>query len=115
MKSENPKKAFGALKPCMHYVPMNVMLAVAKVFELGAAKYGLKNFRVQPIDASTYYSAMHRHLIAFFEGGEDVDPESGQPHLAHVIAGAMILMDGLERGSLIDDRAAYEVKTGDNK
>lgn len=111
MTSQNPKKAFGLLKPCLHYVPMNVMLAVAKVFELGASKYGLKNWRRQPVDVSTYYSAANRHLIAFFEQGQDVDPESGQSHLAHVVACCLIVMDGLERESLIDDRQNYEVKT----
>lgn len=115
MKSENPKKAMGALKPCLHYVPMNVMLSVARVFELGARKYGLKNWRKQPVDVSTYYSAAYRHLIQFFEHGEDADAESEQHHLAHVVACCLIVMDGLERGALIDDRANYEVKTKDTK
>lgn len=109
MNSENPKKAFGSLKPCAHYAPMSVMPAVYRVFELGAKKYGLKNWRKQPVDVSTYYSAAHRHLLEFFEGGVDIDPESGQSHLAHVIACCMIVMDGMICGKLIDDRNKSEI------
>jgi hypothetical protein len=113
MISENPKKAFGALKPCAHYAPMNVMAAVYRVFELGAKKYGLKNWRKQPVDASTYYSAAHRHLTAWFEAREDNDPESGVSHLAHAIACCMIIMDGLQQQGFIDDRAKVEVLTSE--
>jgi hypothetical protein len=35
VETENPKKAYGALKPCASYAPMNVMLQVYRVFELG--------------------------------------------------------------------------------
>lgn len=107
-KVENPKEAFGRLKPCLHKVPMHVMLEVAGVMEIGAAKYGLKNWRVQPINASTYYSAVLRHLIAWFECGEDADPESNKHHLAHVMACCAIVIDGLDRGTLLDDRAFAE-------
>jgi hypothetical protein len=107
---DNPKKALGDLKPSVHFVPMEVMLQVAKVMELGAKKYGRMNWREQPIQASTYYSAMFRHMIAWFEG-EDVDPESGQPHLAHAICCAMLVLDSERRGILIDDRFDFETKT----
>lgn len=110
-KTDNPKKAFGALKPCLSYVPMSTMLQVGRVFELGARKYGKKNWRVQPVDASTYYDAALRHLIEFFEQGIDADAESGQSPLAHVIACCMIVMDGLQRGELKDDRREYVVLT----
>jgi len=111
---ENPKKAAGALKPCLHYAPMNVMQQVARVFELGAHKYGLKNWRKQPVDVSTYYSAALRHLTEYFEHGVDIDAESGQSPLAHVIACCMIVLDGLEQGALIDDRFRSDVLQPDN-
>jgi len=75
-KSENPKKAFGDLKPSAAYAPMNTMLPVYRVFELGAKKYGKKNWRRQPVDVATYYSAAQRHLVQFFEYQEDIDNES---------------------------------------
>lgn len=112
METENPKKAYGALKPCASYAPMNVMLGVYRVFELGAKKYGRKNWRKQPVDISTYYNAAQRHLIEFFEQRIDADPESGQSPLAHVIACCMIILDGIERKEIKDDRAFTEVLTG---
>jgi hypothetical protein len=112
METENPKKAYGALKPCASYAPMNVMLGVYRVFELGASKYGKMNFREQHVDISTYYDAAHRHLIEFFEQRIDADPESGQSPLSHVIACCMIILDGIERGEIKDDRGFTEVLTG---
>ena len=112
METENPKKAYGALKSCASFAPMNVMLGVYRVFELGARKYGQKNFRKQPVDISTYYDAAQRHLIEFFEQRIDADPESGQSPLAHVIACCMIILDGIERKEIKDDRAFVEVLTG---
>lgn len=111
-ETENPKKAHGALKPCASYAPMNVMASVYRVFELGAKKYGKKNWRKQPVDMSTYYDAALRHLDEFFERGVDKDAESGEHPLAHVIASCMIVLDGIERGEIRDDRQDYEVLTG---
>ena len=64
------------------------------------------------MDASTYYSAAYRHLIEWFESGVNVDPESGQHPLAHVIACCLIVIDSTEGGELIDDRGFAEVLTG---
>lgn len=113
MEIDNPKKAMGDLKPCVHYAPMSVMLQVAEVMRGGAKKYGVKNWRAQPIKVSTYYDAMFRHLTAWFEDGRDLDDESGQPHLAHIIACAMLLMDSQRLGILVDDRHECEVLTKD--
>jgi len=108
--AENPKKAFGTLKPSIHNIPMQPLLAqVAGVMALGAKKYGIKNWRKQPIDASTYYDAIFRHLEQWFEEREDKDIESGKHHLAHIVAGALIVLDAIEHGTLIDDRGRSEV------
>jgi hypothetical protein len=109
---DNPKKAYGDAKPCLHYLPMNALLDfVAPVGKLGADKYGYKNWRKQPVDAATYYDAALRHMIAWMENMEDADPESGVHHLGHAICDLLIILDGLQRGQLADNRAAYEVKT----
>lgn len=101
--SENPKKQCGAVKTQYHLIPSTALTGMAKVFKLGADKYGAYNWRNEPVDISTYYSAIMRHLIAYWEG-EDIDPESGQPHLWHIACCAAILGDSLERGILKDDR-----------
>ena len=113
----NPKAGYGLQKPSSHFVAMNTLRDVMRVMSLGSDKYGLKNYRAQPVAASTYYDAAIRHLIDWFEGPEnqpgvpqDNDPESGVTHLAHVIACCTILMDAMRMGLLIDDRCANEVK-----
>ena len=98
---DNPKKAMGDLKPSAHFVPMGpIFKYVTRVMEGGAKKYGVKNWRKQPIRASTYYSAALRHLSSWFEEGEWLDPESGQPHLAHAICCCLLVLDSQYRGIL---------------
>jgi len=108
---DNPKKAYGDAKPSAHFFPSNVLFGVYEVMRQGAAKYGLKNWRKQPIRASTYYDAIDRHLKQWFELGEDADIESKRHHLEHIIAGASLVLDSIERGILIDDREQTEVLT----
>lgn len=101
--SDNPKEAFGRLKAGLSDMPTNVLFEVGEVNRLGAAKYGRFNWTTTSISASTYYDAILRHLHQWWFG-EDTDPESGCHHLAHIIAGAMLLRDGIRRGKFIDDR-----------
>jgi hypothetical protein len=91
---------------------MNTMRSIYRVFELGAKKYGKKNWRKQPVDVATYYNAAQRHLVEFFEEGIDADPESGECPLAHVVACCMIIMDGMQRKTIVDNRNEVEVLTG---
>ena len=112
MNAEDPKKSCGDAKPSVRFMPLAPILDVARVFESGAAKYGLRNWEAQPIAYSTYYSAIFRHLIEWFECGEDADAESGQHPLAHVVASCLIVMHSTERGTAVDDRRQVEVKTG---
>lgn len=106
---DNPKKAQGDLKPGAHFFPMSVLPDCFEVMRTGAAKYGLKNWRAQPIRASTYYDAIHRHTRQWFDDLEDRDIESQKSHLAHVICCAAIALDSINRGLMIDDRADTEV------
>lgn len=99
----NPKRRFGVTKPSMQFVPPAAMIEEAVVMALGASKYGPFNWNDIPVDASTYYSAIMRHMLSWF-AGEDKDPESGASHLAHVRACCGILIDANRSGNLIDDR-----------
>lgn len=109
----NPKDLAGRSKPQLHLIPLPALLSVSRVMELGSAKYGPHNWRDQPIGHTPYISAMMRHLIAF-SGGEDLDPESGQSHLAHIASGAMILLDAREAGTAKDDRPGGVVRAPAN-
>jgi len=65
-------------------VPPEVIEAMATVLEFGATKYGANNWRKDPSEWSRSYSSLQRHLNSFWSG-EDFDPESGEPHLAHAL------------------------------
>ena len=83
---------------------------IAWVMKDGAEKYGPFNWRKTKVNASTYISATHRHFNAWTEG-ENIDPESGLHHLAHVAANIFILLDAILTKSLIDDRPKLEKRS----
>lgn len=100
----DPKGEVGATKPPLGLIPSIAMEAAAWAHKLGSEKYGTFNWRVTGVCASTYVSAIMRHLNAWRDG-EDLDPESGVSHLGHVIASANILLDSAHCGTLQDDRS----------
>lgn len=99
----NPKDRYGDAKPPLHLVPSALTIYVSKVMQLGAKKYGAFNWRTKKVKRSVYVAAILRHLLALFDG-QDVDPESGMPHEAHIGACVAILLDAKATGNLIDDR-----------
>jgi hypothetical protein len=101
--SLDPKGEAGSKKSPMWLLPHHVKQAASWVLGLGARKYGPWNWRKTRVCASTYLSAIQRHLGAW-EEREDMDPESGQNHLAHIIANCAILMDAQKHQCLEDDR-----------
>lgn len=102
-KATNPKDAIATNKLPYHLIPGSVKIAAALAYAEGAMKYGAFNWRVAGVRASVYKSALERHLEKWWEG-EDVDPVTGVPHLASVIACAGILLDAHWAGKLEDDR-----------
>lgn len=84
---------------------------LARVMAHGADKYGVRNWRTQPIEARTYVGAMRRHIDAWAEG-EDTDPDSGQQHLVHLAACCMVVLDAAAHGTLTDNRDYAETKPG---
>ena len=100
----DPKKAAGAVKAPLCMLPSFPLHEASWVLKSGADKYGPWNWRENEVCASTYRSAMQRHLDQWFDELEDVDPETSRSHLAHVIANACILMDAAKHGTLVDDR-----------
>ena len=99
----NPKDAAGAKKCRLDNIPFSAVAICAPVFQHGADKYGRFNWRAKKIGHSAYIAAAMRHLMADADG-ETIDPESGQSHVAHAVAGLMILLDAKSCGSCVDDR-----------
>jgi len=103
-EGENPKDRLASRKPPLSLVPPALSIYCAKVFALGAKKYGPYNWRKTKVRYSVYLEAALRHIYAAMDG-QDYDPESGVPHVAHVAACMAILLDGLpDHRFLVDDR-----------
>lgn len=99
----NPKDLIGASKPQLGLIPVGALTSVARVMELGAKKYGPYNWRSKSVRYMVYANAALRHLLAWI-GGEDLDPESGEPHWAHMVACGLIVLDAMSVKNGIDDR-----------
>lgn len=66
---------------------------IVKVLTYGAKKYGEYNWvQVEPFK-DRYFAAFMRHIVAW-QSGEDIDAESGLPHLAHAACSILFLMHG---------------------
>lgn len=103
LKPTNTKDIVGSDKLPLHLWPTSAKALGALALLDGMLKYGRSNFRADGVRASIYYDATNRHLDAWFEG-EDVDPDSGLPHLAHALACIAVLVDAQEAGKFTDDR-----------
>jgi hypothetical protein len=100
----DPKGEAGSKKCPLGLVPPYAMQETAWVHKLGSTKYGPFNWRDSGVCASTYVHAILRHLNAWRDG-EDLDPESGRSHIAHVACCCNILLDAANCGKLVDDRS----------
>ena len=102
-KSTNPKKALGMKKPPMHLVPEAAIIEMAMAFADGAKKYGPFNWRIDPVDVTTYVAAARRHLALYFNGQRNTS-DTDVANLGAVMACCAILLDAEASGTLIDDR-----------
>jgi hypothetical protein len=102
-RPDDPKGAAGALKAPMWLLPPVALQETAWVHGLGSKKYRPYNWRETGVCASTYISAIMRHLDQWRDG-EDIDKESGRSHIAHIAASCNILMDAENCGKINDDR-----------
>jgi hypothetical protein len=102
-KHTNPKDAIGSDKIPLHLWPETASILGSLAFLEGAVKYGRSNYRAIGVRSSIYYDACRRHLMKWFEG-EEIDEDSGLPHLSHALACIAILVDAQAAGKLNDDR-----------
>jgi hypothetical protein len=102
-KMTNPKDTIGSDKIPLHLWPETATIMGCIALLDGALKYGRSNWRVAGVRSSIYVDAAKRHLNKWFEG-EESDPDSGVPHLAHALACIAIIVDAKAAGKLNDDR-----------
>ncbi len=102
-KGVNPKDVIGSAKNPHGCISRAVLAEVGLAMMEGARKYRRHNYRVTPVRAEVYFDAANRHLDAWWEG-ENIDPDSGLPHLTKAIASLFVIRDAIINGSWYDDR-----------
>lgn len=73
-------------------LPGLALAGVVDVLTYGAKKYAPENWRLVADPGARYFAAAQRHLWAW-RRGEQTDPESGLPHLAHAACSLMFLLE----------------------
>ncbi len=89
-------------KPRVDLIPSRPLMAVGKVLAFGARKYKPHNWRLGLGWSDTYASAM-RHLLSFMDG-DDIDPESGEPHIINALCQVLFLAEYYLTDTGTDDR-----------
>ena len=87
-------------------IPVGPLQTLARIYGRGAEKYhetpDNPNWR-KGYEWSKAYSALMRHATQFW-GGEDIDQETGLPHMAAVAFHAFSLLEFMEEHREYDDR-----------
>lgn len=86
-------------------VPARPHAEIARVFTIGANKYGDRNWE-KGFDWSRIIAALERHLNRW-KLGEETDPRDGQSHLSSIAWAAMVLMEYKFTHPELDDRPKY--------
>ena len=71
-------------------IPPESMKGLAQILTFGANKYTVDGWKTVPDARRRYTGALMRHMEAY-RGGEITDPESGLPHIYHVLCNAAFL------------------------
>lgn len=82
MKADAGKNMLSLIDP-------QFIILLGEILTFGAAKYAPNNWQLCE-DTSRYKDALLRHIYAYLSG-EQLDPESGMPHLGHAAFGLMCL------------------------
>lgn len=83
-------------------IPARPLKHLAELYGFGATKYEDDNWR-KGYSWSLSFAALNRHLWQFW-AGEDIDEETGKPHLASVAWHAFTLMEFMESHPEYDSR-----------
>jgi len=99
----NESRKYDEMKPQLDLIPVEAIRALGDVLTYGARKYSARNWEAPGLRWGRVYAAALRHLLAWWSR-EDVDDESGLPHLAHALTNLAFLVTYTVRGRGEDDR-----------
>ena len=95
---------FDAEKTRLDLLSVPALLGISDVLTHGAKKYADNNWRSSGgLEWHRLIRAAMKHLLAF-QAGEDLDAESGLPHIDHLLCCAMFLSEYQKTGLGKDDR-----------
>jgi len=80
---------YNAGKADYSLIPMHLLEDTAKVFMFGEKKYARNNW-MKGMKWTVPFACLMRHMFAWFRG-EEVDSDSGLPHLAHALCNLLML------------------------
>lgn len=83
-------------------IPPEAIERLAELYAHGAEKYRENNWK-KGGPWGRYYAAMQRHMHAYW-AGESIDPDSGFPHMVHVMWNAVALLHFEGNNIGTDDR-----------
>lgn len=89
-------------KPDMSLISSIALNKLAMVLTAGKHKYAAHNWR-KGIEISRLISAAMRHIAAY-NGGEDLDYETGLPHIAQAMCNCMFILEFMETKPELDNR-----------
>mgnify|MGYP001767719916 CR=1 FL=1 len=79
---------FDSEKPRWDLLPLETLTPMVEVLTFGAQKYGPNNWKL--VEKDRYVAAALRHFASWM-GGELIDPESGKPHMAHLMCNILFI------------------------
>lgn len=88
INDQNAKADGGKIHPS--YVSPKSIVAIAKVREFGTVKYGNPN-NWKNVGLDRYHEALLRHALGMWSDPYAIDPESGLPHLYHLMCNGNFL------------------------
>lgn len=86
-------RRFNGDKTVYHMIPPAALEQLARVFMMGREKYDEENWRSgNGLSKTGCYNSLFRHIQAWLMG-EDNDPQSGLPHMAHAAWNALAIIE----------------------